>query len=96
MLSRVLQGYAEKVQPLDAAVAGKQSQDQISWTDDLLGAFSSAQRALDHCKVITLPRPSDTLWIVTDGAVKAGGMGATLYILRDNDLRLAGFFSARL
>ena len=96
VLSRVLQGYAEKIQPLDAAVAGKQSQDQISWTDDLLGAFSSAQRALDHCKVITLPRPSDTLWIVTDGAVKAGGMGATLYILRDNDLRLAGFFSARL
>ena len=48
-------------------------------------------------QTIHLPQPSDQLWIVTDGAVKAHGLGATLYITRsDNKPLLAGFFSAKL
>ena len=96
VLSRVLQNYSAKMQPLDQEVAGRQSNESVTWTDALLEAFHSAQSALKSCKVVTLPRPSDTLWIVTDGAVKEGGMGATLYILRHDQLLLAGFFSARL
>ena len=45
---------------------------------------------------ITLPQPSDQLWIVTDGSVSQHGIGATLYISRNDKLRLAGFFSAKL
>ena len=84
------------MQPLDQEVTGRQSNETVTWTDALLESFHSAQSALKSCKVVTLPRPSDTLWIVTDGAVKEGGMGATLYILRHDQLLLAGFFSARL
>ena len=43
-----------------------------------------------------LPSPQDTLWIVTDGSVSKRGLGATLYIMRDNRLFLAGFYSAKL
>ena len=96
VLSRVLQGYSEKMHPLEQAVAGRQSQELVEWTDSLLTSFHSAQRALSDCKAITLPRPTDVLWIITDGAVNPGGLGATLYVLRDSKLLLAGFFSARL
>ena len=44
---------------------------------------------------ISLPRPDDELWIITDGAVKTPGIGATLYVTRNNKLQLAGFFSAK-
>ena len=36
------------------------------------------------------------MWIITDGAVKTPGIGATLYLTRNNKLQLAGFFSAKL
>ena len=29
---------------------------------------------------MTLPRPEDQLWIVTDGALRDPGIGATLYV----------------
>ena len=62
----------------------------------LLHSFQNAQRSLSTRKAITLPRPSDQLWIITDGSVSKRGIGATLYISRDNKLHLAGFFSAKL
>jgi hypothetical protein len=96
VLSRVLKGYAELLHPLDAVVAGKQSRESIQWSDELLQAFKQAQQALTTTKTITLPRPEDELWIVTDGSVKNRGIGATLYILRDKSLLLAGFFNAKI
>ena len=36
------------------------------------------------------------MWIITDGAVKTPGIGATLYLTRNNKLQLAVFFSAKL
>ncbi len=96
VLSRVLKGYAELLHPLDQAVAGRQSREEIQWSDELLHAFKQAQDALKNTRTITLPRPEDELWIVTDGSVKNRGIGATLYVLRDNSLLLAGFFNAKL
>ncbi|XP_070576935.1 uncharacterized protein [Ptychodera flava] len=78
------------------ATAGLQSADNILWTDTLYDAFHVAQSALSTNRAITLPRPSDQLWIVTDAAVKSHGIGSTLYISRHNKLHLAGFFSAKL
>ena len=54
------------------------------------------ESALSDSKVITLPRPEDQLFIVTDGAVKNRGIGATMYVMRSNKPVLAGFFSAKL
>lgn len=96
VLSRVLKGHAKLLHPLEVVVAGRQSRELISWSDELLHAFSRACQALSSAKTITLPRPDDELWLVTDGSVKNRGIGATLYVLRDRTLLLAGFFNAKL
>ena len=35
------------------------------------------------------------MWIITDLAVKTPGIGATLYVTRNNKLQLSGFFRAK-
>ena len=82
--------------PLDQKCAGKQSRDKIDWSENDLQNFATAQNALKDAKTITLPRPEDLLWIVTDGSVSNRGIGATLYALRNGKLHLAGFFNAKL
>lgn len=96
VLARVIPHCSSVLAPLDDAIAGKSSQEDIFWTDDLHNAFSLAQKALSGNRTITLPKSTDQLWIVTDGAVKRPGIAATLYITRGNKLTLAGFFSAKL
>ena len=95
MLGRVLSGAAKLLAPLESLTAGRQSQDTISWSDELLVCFRSCQEALMSNRSITLPKPDDQLWIATDGSVKMNGLGATLYVLRDQKLHLAGYFSAK-
>ena len=95
VLSRVLKRYAEIMYPLEQTVAGKQSSDSIVWTDELRGHFKRAQESLSHCQVITIPRASDCLWIVTDGAVTCG-IASTLYLMRNGQRKLGGFFNAQL
>ena len=95
-LSRVLPSCSQLLAPLDQIISGKESRDAIPWTDTSLVHFHAAQHALKEHKSITLPRPSDQLWIVTDGSVAKSGIGATLYVNRDSKVQLAGFFSAKL
>jgi hypothetical protein len=61
VLSRVLPSCATLVAPLDDAIAGKQSQERVLWSDSLRGAFSTAQRALATSKSIIIPHPEDQL-----------------------------------
>ena len=83
--------------PLEDAIFGLQSADKVTWSDTLREQFNHAQQRLSMRASITLPRPTDQLWIVTDGsAVTRHGIGATLYVSRDNKIHLAGFFSAKL
>ena len=96
VLARVLPGCSSTLASLDDAVAGRSSIEPIEWSDDLLQIFKCSQSALSDSKVITLPRPEDQLFIVTDGAVKNRGIGATMYVMRSNKPVLAGFFSAKL
>ena len=96
VLSRVLPKFAELLDPLDQATAGKESRERLVWSDELLLSFKSAQHALENHKTITIPQPRDALWIVTDGSVKNRGVAATLYTHRNGNLLLAGFFSAKL
>ena len=96
VLSRVLKGYAQLLQPFEQVTAGRQSHEKIQWNEHLMHAFQHAQQALKESKVITLPRPDDSIWIVTDGSVKNCGIGATYYVSRDSKLFLAGFFNAKL
>ena len=96
VLSRVLPDCSSVIDPLEGAISGLQSQDRLTLDDSLLQKFKAAQQALTSTKAITLPRPSDSLWIVTDGSVTKRGLGATLYVSREDHLYLAGFFSAKL
>jgi hypothetical protein len=96
VLARVLPGCAAHLAPLDDATAGLQSQDKIVWSPELKTAFTKAQSALASHRTIVLPRADDELWIITDGAVRDHGIGATMYARRGGKLRLAGFFSAKL
>lgn len=91
VLSRVVQGTSQLLAPLDDVVAGNDPKDIIVWNDELLAAFQKAQEAFTTNKAITLPRPSEQLWIVTDGALRKYGLGATLNVKRNRKPILAGF-----
>ena len=97
VLGRVLPGCSALIAPLDEAISGLTSQDKIEWSEDLLSAFHKSQQSLEHNTSITLPRPEDQLWIVTDGSVKLRGLGSTLYVSRgsENEIKVAGFYSAK-
>ena len=96
VLSRVIPGCSSLLSKLDDTVAGRQSKEQIQWTDELHTVFCRAQAALSAARTITLPKPDDQIWIVTDGAIRSPGIGATLYVTRNGKLHVAGFFSAKL
>ena len=101
VLSRCLPHCLSYLAPLDALCAGRDSKDTVPWTNDSREFFSEAQKALKKAKSITIPRPDHQLWIVTDGAVKNHGIGATLYVTqvgdsRPSDAKVAGFFSVKL
>jgi hypothetical protein len=66
------------------------------WSDDNRAAFISAQTSLSTNRCITLPCRQDQLWVLTDGLIKQRGLGATLYITRDDKVQLVGFFNAKL
>ncbi|CAB4001634.1 Retrovirus-related Pol poly from transposon opus [Paramuricea clavata] len=61
------------------AVAKLPSTEAVLWTDELRTAFTAAKKALSSSHSITLPKLDDQLWIVTDGALRKPGIGATLY-----------------
>ena len=96
VLSCVLPRFAELLDPLDQATAGKESREKIVWCDELLLTFKTTQRALENHWTITIPQPQDAPWILNDGSVKNRGITATLSVHRNGSLLLAGFFSAKL
>jgi hypothetical protein len=95
-LSRVIEGYSNNLRPIEQSVAGKQSQDKFEWTDDLRMTFRNVQESLSDCQVISIAKPDDRLWIVTDGAKVTGGIAATLFLLRNGKRLLGGFFNGQL
>ena len=96
VLARVVPGTAAVLAPLEELTCGLKSSDNIPWSDDHIAAFHSAQDTLKTNKTVTLARPDDQLWIVTDAAFRNPGLGATLYVTRKSKLHLAGFFSLKL
>ena len=92
IFSRVIPSCAIYTAALEEGTAGLSSRDKVVWSDSLRKSFIDAQGALSTNRSITMPRPEDQLWIVTDGAVKRPGLGATLYVSGRGDKPLiAGF-----
>ena len=96
VLSRVIPNCSHYLHALDEATAGKDSKEAIEWSDHLRETFARAQNHLTSAKTIHIPRPSDQLWIVTDGSVSQHSIGALMYADREGKLLLCGHFSARL
>ena len=96
VLSRVLPHCSQLVDPLESSLANLQSHDHVVWDDNLRQKFTTAQDALQTHQSIVLLLASDPLGIVTDGSVTRRGLGATLYVTRQDRLLLAGFFSSKL
>lgn len=96
VLARVIPASSSLLAPFDDVIAGRPSTEVVTWSDELHEAFTTAKDALSSARSITLPKTTDQLWIVTDGAVRKPGIAATLYVTRQDTLQLAGFFSAKL
>lgn len=45
VLARIIPKFSFSLSPLDDTVAGRQSNETITWSDDLRAAFKDAQRA---------------------------------------------------
>lgn len=94
VFNRVLRGCAKYLSQLEAAICGKQKQDKINWTEELLEHFRKAQAMLSEINSVTLPTPQDQLILVHDGSQI--GIGSVLYIIRSNKMKIGGYFSAKL
>ena len=88
--------YSSYLSDLESAVAGKESKDKITWTESLRACFKSAQTALKSPKTITLPRPDDQLFLISDASNSPAAVGATLYVKRKEKFHIGGFFSAKV
>ena len=77
-LGRVLPKCSNIIAPLENAITGLQSGELIQCTETLRELFCFAQKSLTTHKFITLPRPFDELWSVTNGSVTKHGIGANL------------------
>ena len=95
-ISRVLPGYAEKLQPLEEACGGKESADKITWSEDLIAAFVSSKNLLKKAKPVALPRVDEQLHIVTDAAVNCAGLAATMLVNRNGKPAIVGHFNTVL
>lgn len=95
-LKPCIPSYSSLLAPLETAVGGKESRDHLVWTDDLTSSFETAKAALHKLKPIYYAKPTDQLVITTDGACKNGGIGAVLFIIRDGQTKLGGYFSIKM
>ena len=98
VVSRVLKNCSQYLSHLEGLTAGKQSSEQIVWSQSSLKAFHDSQHHLQKCTAITIPAPEDKLWLVTDACSSNPGIAATLLasLPESNSPQLASFFSAKL
>ena len=94
IFNRIIRNCATLLDDLERFMSGKQKNDKLIWTNDLLERFRESQSALSKISVVQLPRPSDHLILVHDGSKV--GIGSVLYLIRSGQMKLGGFYSAKL
>ena len=94
VFNRVIRGCASHLNDLEKLIAGKGKSEKLNWSDSVLQSFRASQTALSSASTTTLPRRSDQLVIVHDGSQL--GIGSVLYVKRKDEIRLGGYFSAKL
>ena len=98
VVSRCLKHCSRFIAPLESLSAGKESKDLIPWDQAHIDVFKSSQQHLKECSAITIPSPSDKLWLITDASSANLGIAATLVSTHPegNDPHICSFFSAKL
>ena len=95
-MSRCIPRYSSLMSPLEESIKGLEGPQHIKWTDDLLQSFNQCKEALKSPTVLTIPTPEDKLILTTDASPVNSGIGATLYVCRDNKRLIAECFSLKL
>ena len=95
-LSRCIPKYSSFMAPLEDSLKGLNGSQRIEWTDDLLEHFNRCKEALRSTKILTLPTPEDKLILTVDASPVNAGIGATLYVSRNNQRLLSECFSMKL
>ena len=95
-LSRCFPKYASLTSPLEDALKGLDGKDHVKWTDELLSQFRKVQSILKSPAILTIPVKSDQLLLTVDASVVNKGLGATLFVIREQKKLLAEFFSFKL
>ena len=59
VFNRIIRSCASLLDDLEKFMSGKQKNDKLVWTDNLLERFKASQTALSDVSVVQLPKPSD-------------------------------------
>ena len=95
-IARCIPRHSSLLSPLEAIIKHMDGSQKINWSPEDLAHFKSSQEALKSPSILTIPTPDDQLIMTVDAAPVNNGIGATLYILRDNKRYLADNFSLKL
>ena len=95
-ISRCIPHYTSLLAPLENSIKGIQGAQHVTWTPQLESSFNEAQAALRSPRTLTIPTPDDKLVLTVDASPSNDGIGATLFILRNERRLLAGFYSFKL
>ena len=95
VLACVILHFSFLLSPLEDAIAGRSSQENVTWTDTCTHP-STMPKKLSVPTVLSHYLDLITCFGLLDGSVKNSGIAATLYIMRQGNLALARFFNAKL
>ena len=95
-LARCIPHYSSITSPLEAAIKGLTGPQHVTWTEELLEHFRLCKESLKSSKVLTIPTPDDKLILTVDASPVNAGIGATLYVCRNNKRLLGECFSMKL
>ena len=87
---------ASILDPLEQAVADRESSEDFTWTHELEMRFREAKSAVKTMHTLYLPSPEDQLCLDPDGAKQTPGIGHVLYAIRDEKKVPVRFHSVKL
>ena len=84
-LSECIRNYGILLGLLEKVVAGRDSAERITWTEELSNSFLNAKLALNRIETVFVAKPSDKLDIFTDYSESAQAIGGRLMITRTDE-----------
>ena len=87
---------ANILDPLEKAVADKESNEPFPWTHELEMRFREAKSEIQNMHTLYLPSPNEELCLEPDGARQPPGIGHVLYAIKNGEKVPVRFHSAKL